>query len=90
MTTAETPFRVIDSDSHLTEPPDLWTSRLPSKWAEDAPRVQWSSAKGEEAWRIGNRWCASVGGNSMAGWPEAMPSRPRTFDSKCSRCKRDL
>jgi hypothetical protein len=31
---------LIDSDSHVVEPPDLWTSRLPSKWADDTPRPE--------------------------------------------------
>src|SRR3954451_19588165 len=25
-------IRVIDTDTHVTEPPDLWTSRVASKW----------------------------------------------------------
>ena len=27
-------IRVIDVDTHLTEPHDLWTSRAPAKWKE--------------------------------------------------------
>jgi len=37
MSLAEMP--IIDIDSHFTEPPDLWTSRAPSKYAGLAPRV---------------------------------------------------
>jgi predicted TIM-barrel fold metal-dependent hydrolase len=86
MATTAAQTRVIDSDSHLTEPPDLWTKRLPSKWADDAPRVEWSSAKGEDYWRIGKQWCAPVGGNSLAGWPEPTPSHPPTFDKINPEC----
>ena len=32
-------FPIIDVDSHLSEPPDLWTKRLSPKWADVAPRV---------------------------------------------------
>src|SRR6187551_3477374 len=28
---------IVDTDTHFTEPPDLWTSRLPSKWGWDEP-----------------------------------------------------
>jgi len=28
---------VIDVDTHVTEPPDLWTSRVPAKWHERVP-----------------------------------------------------
>lgn len=30
---------VIDVDTHLTEPPDLWTSRAPSAYVDRVPRV---------------------------------------------------
>jgi predicted TIM-barrel fold metal-dependent hydrolase len=31
--------RMISADSHFTEPPDLWTSRIDRKFADRAPRV---------------------------------------------------
>ena len=31
--------RIISVDDHVVEPPDLWTSRLPSKYADRGPRV---------------------------------------------------
>ncbi|MCA9509737.1 MAG: amidohydrolase family protein [Myxococcota bacterium] len=31
--------RIISVDDHVVEPPDLWTSRLPSRYAGRAPRV---------------------------------------------------
>ena len=30
---------VIDADAHVTEPIDLWTSRLPAKYRDRAPRA---------------------------------------------------
>ena len=32
-------FAVIDVDTHLTEPPDLWTSRVPVAMREQVPRI---------------------------------------------------
>ena len=32
-------LHVIDVDSHLTEPADLWTSRAPAKYADRVPHV---------------------------------------------------
>ena len=29
----------IDADTHVTEPGDVWTARLPRKFLEDAPRM---------------------------------------------------
>ena len=31
--------RIISVDDHVVEPPDLWTSRLPAKYQDRAPRV---------------------------------------------------
>ena len=36
--------RIISVDDHVVEPPDLWTSRLPSKYADRCPRVERDSA----------------------------------------------
>ena len=33
------PTRLISSDSHIIEPPDLWTTRMKGEFAERAPRV---------------------------------------------------
>ncbi len=33
------PLRVISADSHMTEPPDLWTARLDQQFRDRAPRV---------------------------------------------------
>src|SRR5438105_2757448 len=30
----------IDADSHITEPPDLWTSRLSKKWGDQIPQMK--------------------------------------------------
>jgi predicted TIM-barrel fold metal-dependent hydrolase len=42
-----TPF-LISADSHVIEPPDLWTSRLPAKFRDRAPR--------HERMELGDAW----------------------------------
>jgi predicted TIM-barrel fold metal-dependent hydrolase len=37
--------RIISVDDHVVEPPDLWTSRLPAKYQDRAPRVVRDRAK---------------------------------------------
>ena len=32
-------YRVISSDSHIVEPPDLWTNRVEPKYRDQAPRI---------------------------------------------------
>jgi predicted TIM-barrel fold metal-dependent hydrolase len=33
------PFRTISADSHISEPPDLWTKRIDRRFADRAPRI---------------------------------------------------
>jgi predicted TIM-barrel fold metal-dependent hydrolase len=54
-------LRIIDCDAHLTEPPDLWTSRAPTN-AKDRVPVQ-RTIDGRTAWYHDNRPWASTGGN---------------------------
>jgi predicted TIM-barrel fold metal-dependent hydrolase len=35
---------IVDLDAHLVEPPDLWTSRLPAKYRNLGPRVEYLPA----------------------------------------------
>jgi uncharacterized protein len=56
-------IQVIDADTHLTEPHDLWTSRAPRQWADRVPQVR--EVKGRPMWTIdgevfGNAVGASV------------------------------
>jgi predicted TIM-barrel fold metal-dependent hydrolase len=70
---------IIDVDSHLTEPADLWTSRMPAKFADDVPNVKWNEQLKEAEWWVGNIKLHAVGSMSVGGWDEYMPSRPRDF-----------
>jgi hypothetical protein len=33
-------FEVIDVDTHITEPPDTWTSRVSRRWGDDIPHIE--------------------------------------------------
>jgi predicted TIM-barrel fold metal-dependent hydrolase len=78
--TESQPAAIIDADSHITEPADIWTSRLPSKYLEVAPRVEFNSSTGHHHWRIGERWLCAVGQLTQAGWPEYPPSSPLEYE----------
>jgi len=43
-------IEIIDADTHLTEPHDLWTSRAPKGWEERVPQVR--HVDGELMWTI--------------------------------------
>ena len=71
---------VIDVDTHITEPPDLFASRLPAKWQDLAPRVVMDEASGYEIWQVGDRSpIVPVGHTAVAGWPEPFPAAPSCF-----------
>ena len=41
-------IKVIDSDTHVSEPEDLWTSRVSvQKWGEMVPHVKWDPERNE-------------------------------------------
>src|ERR1700757_3262682 len=67
---------VVDADSHVIEPADLWTSRMPSKYADIIPRVDINPDTGHNHWRVGDHWLYPVGYLSMAGWNDYPPSAP--------------
>src|SRR6478752_2751171 len=72
-------IRIIDTDTHVVEPPDLWTSRMPSRWGDLVPHVDWDDVHEEEAWFIGGDRVAAVGAAAQAGWPEYPPDHPRRW-----------
>ena len=43
------PTRIFDTDHHVTPPPDMWTSRMPKKYQDVAPRVV-DLPDGGQAW----------------------------------------
>ena len=72
---------VIDADTHITEPGDLWTRRLPAKFRERAPRLVRNPESQWDVWQIGDSSpLVPVGFTAVAGWPEPFPSAPRNMD----------
>jgi uncharacterized protein len=70
--------RVIDVDTHLTEPPDVWTDRVASKWGDAIPHVE--RVDGEDIWVAGGNRIGKPGTSSMAGFEGYIPRAPDTYD----------
>jgi predicted TIM-barrel fold metal-dependent hydrolase len=68
---------IIDADSHITEPSDVWTARVPSKYRDDVPRVV--DVDGTQLWVLGDQRLSPVGVTAPAGWPTFPPEYPRTY-----------
>ena len=69
-------YRVVDVDTHLTEPPDLWTSRVSSKWGEAIPHVE--NVRGTDNWVAAGNFLNTPGNTAIAGWEGYVPDGPRT------------
>ena len=70
----------IDADTHVTEPGDVWTSRLSKKFQDVAPKMI-RTDEGVDIWHFGSAERAiPVGATAMAGWHEPFPSFPKNLD----------
>jgi predicted TIM-barrel fold metal-dependent hydrolase len=69
-----TSVRVIDTDSHVSEPYDLWTSRVASKYRDQVPLVETYERTGSKHWRVGNTWLAATGFFAQAGQADYPPA----------------
>ena len=55
-------IKIIDTDTHITEAPDLFTSRAPAHYKDKVPYVK-CDPDGVERWYVGDRNFGSMGGN---------------------------
>jgi len=75
MTSAQ---RVIDVDTHITEPPDTWTARMASKWGDAIPRIE---RVGEfDMWMVNGQPYSKPGNTAMAGFDGTLPDGPKTYE----------
>jgi predicted TIM-barrel fold metal-dependent hydrolase len=97
-------YQLISADSHVVEPPDLWTSRLPAKFRERAPRMV-RLEKGE-AWLFeglpqpfpfGLNQCGGLPPESYSPWilwenvrPEAVDPAARLRALDASGCDAEV
>lgn len=60
-------YTIIDVDTHVTESPDLWTSRAPAKMKDRVPRIE-TASDGRLSWIVGGTpMLASPGLTATAG-----------------------
>jgi len=71
-------YTIIDVDTHVTEAPDLWTSRVPERWKDKVPYVDFDS-KGRQNWYLGDKRMGIVGLTATAGRGD-MKKYPNTYE----------
>ncbi|MBV8804768.1 MAG: amidohydrolase family protein, partial [Sinobacteraceae bacterium] len=57
-------IKIVDCDTHITEAPDLFTSRAPAKLKDKVPVVR--RVNGVDRWFVGDRDFGTLGGNVIA------------------------
>jgi uncharacterized protein len=70
---------VIDVDSHITEMPDVWTSRVPKRYVDRVPHVT-RDGNGKDIWVLDGQKISTVGITAPAGWPTPLPDGPPTLE----------
>src|SRR5580704_5054974 len=79
-------YTVISVDDHLVEPPDMFEGRLPSKFADAAPRVI-ENKHGHQLWEFDGQLYSQVGMNAVAGRrPECVTLEPTRFEDMRRGC----
>ena len=73
-------YTIIDADTHVTETPEVWTSRAPANMRDRVPRIV-TTAKGTQRWVLGDSQglLASPGMTATAG-VGSFKNPPRNFE----------
>ncbi len=73
-------IEVIDVDAHISEPADLWTTRVSKKWGDLVPHViKDPGGEPDDVWAIGDSVLGPTAGAAMAGFDGMMPEHPATL-----------
>ena len=79
--------RIIDTDMHVTEPADVWTSRISTKrWGDLVPHVKWDNERGMECWYVGDRFIVPALASAAFGWDGMYPNMPPTYADAHPAC----
>jgi hypothetical protein len=57
-------IKIVDCDTHFTEPRNLWTANAPAGMREKMPHVR--RVNGADQWYVGDKFFGSLGGNVIA------------------------
>ena len=71
-------IRAIDTDTHITEPPDVWTSRVSKNWGDAVPHVR--RVDGRDVWFIRDQTAGAPGFTTQAGFDGSYPDARMGFD----------
>jgi uncharacterized protein len=58
-------IQIVDTDSHITEPPGLWLDHAPTKFKERVPRIV-EDEQGRLCWMVDGRFLGPIGFTAIA------------------------
>jgi hypothetical protein len=80
-------YRLISSDGHIVEPPDVWVDRVPAKYRDRCPRIErfpegdaWIIEGVNDPVNFGWNACAGNDPKSMNGWARHDELRRGCYD----------
>jgi predicted TIM-barrel fold metal-dependent hydrolase len=89
-------YRLISADSHVNEPGDLWTSRVPTKLRDRAPRLRrfdegdaWVIEGVTDPINFGMNACAGLDPEDMKGWMRFEDMRRGGWDPRARLLEMD-
>jgi predicted TIM-barrel fold metal-dependent hydrolase len=78
--------KIISVDDHVIEHPRVWLDRLPSKWKDNAPRIE-KLPDGNDTWIYEGARAGNFALNAVAGkHPREFGLDPRSYDDMLSGC----
>jgi predicted TIM-barrel fold metal-dependent hydrolase len=90
-------YRIVDADTHVNEPPDLWISRVPAAYRDRAPRMDhfekgdaWVVEGASEPINFGNNASAGVPLADRSPWVHWEDIRPGGYDPKARLQEMDV
>lgn len=82
-------YRLISADTHVNEPPDLWTARVPKHLVDRVPRIErfeqgdaWVIEGVKDPINFGMNACAGLDPAEQRGWVRFEDIRPGGYEPK--------
>ena len=84
-------YPIISADSHIVEPPDMYTSRIAPRFRDRAPRMErrkTPAGREYDAWMLEGQQVGTLGAVMQAGQRFEDPPRRSIFSASGKMCAR--
>jgi predicted TIM-barrel fold metal-dependent hydrolase len=78
---------IIDTDTHVIDPPDIWVDRMSSdRWGDEIPHVAFSADMNREMWFVGDEAMGPAWSSAMRGGVPGMHAGPERLTDVHPSC----